>query len=417
MRSFTDRVASLFGRAGARAGHHPRRAKKCRLAVTRLEERDVPATFYVTNGGDNGGVDPAAFAGTGTLRQAVVDAQQILADGDEIVIDDLVTMIVLEDELQPFVESHTIRTEFYGPTEPQVMIVPATEHTYRVADVVINGASLTLRNLYFENFGTSSSGGAIRAAGVVEMTDCTFIDNHAGTDGGAFATGGAAIGHLTLDRCEFIDNEAGDDGGAVYSYASGTAPQIFITESLFESNLAGGDGGAIFFTSAIGFLSVLDSNISYNTAGGNGGGIYQYGGALDSAATTHTVDTSFMTNNSAGGNGGAIFYEVGSGGGGVTITETQIFQNSAASGGALYQVGGYIEMFHHPFGVTRLDVYLNSGGPGAVTVLNPTSVSIDSTMWNPACPWDVHITVFPGMAPPISVNTSRLLIGLNVVFL
>jgi hypothetical protein len=32
------------------------------------------ATFTVTNTGDNGGVNPAPGAGTGTLRQAIVDA-------------------------------------------------------------------------------------------------------------------------------------------------------------------------------------------------------------------------------------------------------------------------------------------------------------------------------------------------------
>src|SRR5438128_4636881 len=31
-------------------------------------------TFTVTNTGDNGGVDPAPGAGTGTLRQAIIDA-------------------------------------------------------------------------------------------------------------------------------------------------------------------------------------------------------------------------------------------------------------------------------------------------------------------------------------------------------
>ena len=32
------------------------------------------ATFTVTNTGDNGGVNPAPGAGTGTLRQAIIDA-------------------------------------------------------------------------------------------------------------------------------------------------------------------------------------------------------------------------------------------------------------------------------------------------------------------------------------------------------
>jgi hypothetical protein len=42
--------------------------------VESLEERRLPATFTVVNTGDNGGVDPAVAAGTGTLRQAIVNA-------------------------------------------------------------------------------------------------------------------------------------------------------------------------------------------------------------------------------------------------------------------------------------------------------------------------------------------------------
>jgi titin len=42
--------------------------------VQALEDRCLPSTFTVTNTGDNGGVNPAPFAGTGTLRQAIVDA-------------------------------------------------------------------------------------------------------------------------------------------------------------------------------------------------------------------------------------------------------------------------------------------------------------------------------------------------------
>ena len=39
-----------------------------------LEDRTVLSTFWVTNTGDNGGVNPVAGAGTGTLRQGIIDA-------------------------------------------------------------------------------------------------------------------------------------------------------------------------------------------------------------------------------------------------------------------------------------------------------------------------------------------------------
>src|SRR5687767_13120059 len=45
-----------------------------RRRLDELEDRTAPALFTVTNVGDNGGVDPAPGAATGTLRQAIVDA-------------------------------------------------------------------------------------------------------------------------------------------------------------------------------------------------------------------------------------------------------------------------------------------------------------------------------------------------------
>ena len=44
------------------------------LALMTGTRRVSAATFTVTNTGDNGGVNPAPGAGTGTLRQAIVDA-------------------------------------------------------------------------------------------------------------------------------------------------------------------------------------------------------------------------------------------------------------------------------------------------------------------------------------------------------
>jgi hypothetical protein len=49
-----------------------RRTSRPRLE--QLEARLVLSAFTVVNTGDNGGVDPAPFEGTGTLRQAIIDA-------------------------------------------------------------------------------------------------------------------------------------------------------------------------------------------------------------------------------------------------------------------------------------------------------------------------------------------------------
>src|SRR5262249_41118131 len=61
-----------------------RPAARRRPAIEGLEDRTVPSTFLVTNTGDNGGVNPAVGAGTGTLRQAIVDVNADTGGQDTI---------------------------------------------------------------------------------------------------------------------------------------------------------------------------------------------------------------------------------------------------------------------------------------------------------------------------------------------
>src|SRR5262245_24618509 len=83
--------SSLLGRSFARRlnrdlGAVSRRNTKRHLRIESLEDRAVPAVFTVTDLGDNGGVDPNPGDGTGTLRQAIVDANAT-PDDDQIVFD------------------------------------------------------------------------------------------------------------------------------------------------------------------------------------------------------------------------------------------------------------------------------------------------------------------------------------------
>ncbi|HZU36693.1 MAG TPA: hypothetical protein VFA18_12320, partial [Gemmataceae bacterium] len=50
-------------------------ARRLRLGI--FEDRTMPSTFIITSTGDNGGVNPSPGAGTGTLRQAIVDADAV----------------------------------------------------------------------------------------------------------------------------------------------------------------------------------------------------------------------------------------------------------------------------------------------------------------------------------------------------
>jgi hypothetical protein len=70
-KSSLDRRAEL-----RRTGRSKRAGRRLapRLFLEVLEDRTLLSTYLVTNTGDNGGYNPAPGAGTGTLRQALVDA-------------------------------------------------------------------------------------------------------------------------------------------------------------------------------------------------------------------------------------------------------------------------------------------------------------------------------------------------------
>jgi hypothetical protein len=65
----------------ARRAPHPGRRTAFRPRVEGLEDRVVPATFVVTNGGSPD-FFPPVFAGTGTLLQAILDANATPNDVD-----------------------------------------------------------------------------------------------------------------------------------------------------------------------------------------------------------------------------------------------------------------------------------------------------------------------------------------------
>ncbi|HEY5957725.1 MAG TPA: hypothetical protein VIV60_14275, partial [Polyangiaceae bacterium] len=112
-----------------------------------------------------------------------------------------------------------------------------------------NYVNVALRGLTFtRGLGTTGegakSGGAVRGGwrGSLDIRDCNFTDNEAGTNG---EEGGGAIytpsrTTLTVVNCRFTGNRAGT-GGALFNLLSG----LTVVNSVFVNNqaLAGGGGG------------------------------------------------------------------------------------------------------------------------------------------------------------------------------
>ncbi|UCD29976.1 MAG: metallophosphoesterase, partial [Planctomycetota bacterium] len=106
------------------------------------------------------------------------------------------------------------------------------------------------------------------------ITDCQFIDNYSGCNGGGirgFSSGSLAPCNLTLDRCVFYDNEADGYGGGIAQ----TTGQIKMINCVFADNLTYSHGGACYFYDCD-FMTGKVTNCTFtgNYAYGNGGALY-----------------------------------------------------------------------------------------------------------------------------------------------
>ena len=109
------------------------------------------------------------------------------------------------------------------------------------------------------------------------MSNTTFTDNTAGTDGGAICNKG---GTVNVTSSSFTNNTSSGEyngGGAIFNYYSGS---LTINSCTFTANTATTNGGAINVTAAT--LKVTNSTFTNNTASGDGGAIYDIGTGSES---------------------------------------------------------------------------------------------------------------------------------------
>lgn len=122
------------------------------------------------------------------------------------------------------------------------------------ADPTIIG--LTVRN------GWHLEGGAARLGfGHYQFIDCVFMENAAGSGGGAFQVEDGGV--LMLERCVFSHNTAADRGGAILGT---TGAEIQVSETTFVRNGAP-LGGALYLESGA-TLDVQQSVLAFGLQGG-----------------------------------------------------------------------------------------------------------------------------------------------------
>ncbi len=244
-------------------------------------------------------VTTTADAGAGSLRQAIIDANN--APGNDAIDFNLPGagphVISLLDSL-PNVDSNIAILNQSNGSEAITVQRSTAAGTANFRILLVNsGNTVTVSDLTFKNgllsatAGTSALGGAIRNDGDLTVLFCTFINNQ--VVGGAGTVSGGANGR------------GGDaQGGALYNSGTLTViTSIFDTNSALAGNGAGtgqggaGQGGALYNSSSAtaqvsdcNFLTSLATGGNGNTPGGG------QGGAIRNSGTLSLLDCSFQNN-------------------------------------------------------------------------------------------------------------------------
>jgi hypothetical protein len=300
-----------WGRSAEVRGPRSLRRGGPRLALERLEDRTVPASFTAATVAELvAAINAANLAGgANTITLAPGAAFSLTAADNPTDGGNGLPVIAAGDDLTILGSGDVIERSTAAGT-------PA----FRLVDVAA-GASLTLTNLTLQG-GLSWSGGAIYSQGALTLTGVTVQNNIAA---GYNAAGGGiwSSGSLTLQGNTLVQNNQarGDDGFVFfyYDYYYDSYPSFFeipatdasgggvyvaggtatLTGVTLSGNTAQGGRGADAAT----YYDIF-SGISYRAPAGNGGS--GYGGGLYAAGGTLELHNTSVTGNSAlGGAGGA----------------------------------------------------------------------------------------------------------------
>lgn len=236
------------------------------------------ATIYVTSLDDSG---------PGTLRQAFADA----ATGDNIEFSVtgtivLATPITTADDLDKTISINT----------NQVSGITISGDNVTNAFVLRNSTTNIYNITFINGFSSDNYGGAIRMLAQnsfyyprVNIYNCTFRDNVAGTIGGALGISFYSV--VRIYNCLFENNNGPFNGGAIATFGY---TQIY--NSTFVGNSTTSNGGAILQLGS-GSVYIENCTITQNT-GPLGGGITN----LNTSANSMTIKNCIIQGNSSSNN-------------------------------------------------------------------------------------------------------------------
>lgn len=140
---------------------------------------------------------------------------------------------------------------------------------------------------------------------VMNVNNCKFFNNYAGTEPGAINN----CGILNVNNSEFINNSAAMWAGAIHTH---TNAQTYIYNSNFTGNVAGWNGGALYTYSLLEvYNSIFKENKCHTSAGGGAIGCSNYGSTYNVTICNCTfIDNENLCGNTnetpSTGTGGAI---------------------------------------------------------------------------------------------------------------
>lgn len=153
-----------------------------------------------------------------------------------------------------------------------------------------NRGYLFVNNSLFINNHADHDGGAITTCYADSyIYNCVFINNSAVRDGGAIRV--SVYGYGYVEDCIFMFNHADEWGGAYYSWSG----ESDIRRCIFMNNTAGTNGGAVMVSGNIN----LQDSIIVNNDGGETGGSFYIQNPMYNAKTVMNIHNNLITNNSS----------------------------------------------------------------------------------------------------------------------
>jgi hypothetical protein len=326
------------------------------------------ATLAVTDCGDTGG--------PGQLRTAIVAA----TPGDTITVPACVITLALAAGGQLTINKSLTITGA-GPTQT-ILDGGGVTRVLNVSSGTVTLAGLTIRN---GNGNGTFGGGVLNNGGTLTLRSAIVTNNHAGSSGGGILNLNPS-GSLTVTDSVISNNQAmggGAGGGGIM--ANGT---LTLANTTISGNSAGLAGGGLVVS---GTATATNLTVSGNTSP-RGGGIEVEGTNFVLTLVNGTV----VGNIASAGPGGGLRNAPG---GGFTVRNTIVADNTATAGGAncsgtISSAGHNLETgsgcgFAQPGDLSNANPLLgplqNNGGPGPTHALLPGSPAID-TGDNTGCP-------------------------------